>query len=262
MIEHRRPVASVQKHVLSASGNECAFPGCSRLIFDLRHETLVGTICHICARCENGPRFDSSQTEEENRSYGNLVAMCAEHAKIIDGPKWNNFSVETLTTWKTEQEQRVARESDRNWIKPPNAIARMSADGERLHFSYWIDREGRPRTFNAHQLAVLNALMALNLLILRLGALPGHLANVRNADVATVLQQEWAKFDTETSVTADLCMLLAMASNVTFAEFLAFVVQGNDATPLIQEGSRRLQRMINGEQDPLARTWFRSDLLS
>lgn len=262
MIEHRHPTPSVQKNILAASGNECAFPGCTRLIFDLQHETLIGTICHIRARCENGPRFSAAQTEDENRGYGNLVAMCAEHSKIIDGPKWASFAVETLTAWKTEHEQRVAQDSDRSWVRPPNQILRISPEGKRLSLSYWMDRTGRPRALSAQQLGVLNALMTLNLLIIRLGALPGHLVEARNTDVATVLQQSWAKFEADSSVIADLCTLMAMASNVTFAEFLGFVVQGNDATPLIQEGADRLQRAINGGPDTLTRTWFLSDVLS
>lgn len=188
--------------------------------------------------------------------------MCAEHSKVIDGPKWASFSVETLTAWKNEHEQRVAQDSDRNWLRPPNSITQMSGDGELLHFSYWIDRTGRPRALDAHQLGVLNALMAPNLLVLRLAALPENLTQARHADVATVLQQEWAKFPTERSLIADVCALMAMAGNVTFSEFLGFVVQGNDATSVIQEGAHRLQRMISGEPDALARTWFRSDLLA
>ena len=201
MREHRLPTTTTQKHVLSASGNQCAFPGCSRLIFDLTHETLIGTIAHIRARCENGPRFDPSQSEEDNRSFGNLVAMCAEHSKIIDGPKWADFSVPTLSSWKREHELRVAGDSDRNWIRPPKSITRMEGNGERLHFSYWVDRRGRPRAFDAHQLSVLNSLMALNMLLLKLGALPGYLKDAKNADVATVLEQRWADFPTDQSVT-------------------------------------------------------------
>lgn len=262
MIEHRHPTTTTQKHVLAASGNECAFPGCSRLIFDLTHETLIGTIAHIRARCENGPRFDPAQSEDENRAFGNLVAMCAEHSKIIDGPKRSDFSVETLTTWKKEHEQGIANISDRSWIKPANSILRLTPEGERLQFSYWVDRTGRPQLFNSHQLAVLNALMAANLLVLQLGALPERLAEAKGADVAAVLRQDWAKFKTEKSVIADLCTLLAMAADITFAEFLGFVVQGNDPTPLIQEGAQRIEKMTKGEQDSLARNWFKSDRLS
>ena len=261
MIEHRHPTPAVQKHVLSASGNQCAFPGCSRLIFDLQHETLIGTIAHIRARSENGPRFDRTQTEEENRSFGNLIALCAEHSKIVDGPRSSDFSVATLSTWKREHEMRVAGNSDRNWIRIPSEIWRFGEGAERLHFAYWVDRDGRPRAFNSHQLSVLNVLMTLNMRILELGALPERLVGAKHADVATVLHQDWAKFSIETSVTVDLLKLLAMAGDITFAEFLSFMTSGSDPTHLVREGSARLARMIQGGTDPVVRPYFKSDIL-
>jgi hypothetical protein len=261
MIEHKHPTPNTQKNVIAASGNQCAYPGCTRLIFDIKHETLLGTIAHIKGRCENGPRFDPQQSEGENRSFGNLVAMCAEHSKIIDGPKWRDFSVATLKLWKAEHEERVSNNSDRSWIRPANSITKMTHEGEKLHFSFWVDRTGRPRLFSPQQLSILNTLMSINLLLLKLCNLPENLANAANSDVATVLQQDWAKFKTEKSVVADFCMLLAIAANVTFAEFLNFVVKGNDATPLIHEAIRRINSMANGEKDQIVSNWFRSDLL-
>lgn len=262
MIEHRHPTSATQKHVLTASGNQCAFPGCPRMIFDLEHETLVGTVAHIKARSEKGRRFDLLQSEEDNMSFRNLIAMCAEHSKIIDGPKWSDFSVTTLTTWKKEHEELVSNSSDRSWIKPPNSITKMTAEGERLHFSYWIDRFGRPKLFSPQQLAVINTMMYLNLMILQVANLPERLVEAKNATVETILQQDWGKFKIEKSVIADLFMLFAMAGNVTFAEFLGFVVQGNDATPLIQNGARRIDNLIEGGTDPIIKNWFKSDQLA
>ena len=260
MIEHRHPTPNTQKNVLAASGNQCAFPGCTKLIFDIDHETLIGTIAHIRARCENGKRFDLLQGEDDNRSFSNLVALCSDHSKIIDGPKWQDFSVQTLQTWKAEHEVRVSNISDRSWIKPANSITKMTQEGELLHFCYWVDRTGRPRLFNPQQLSVLNALFSIKLLLLQVSNLPEHLASAAGSDVATVLQQDWAKFKTETSVIADLYTLLAMAGNVTFAEFLNFIVQGNDATSLIQEAARRIEIMANGGKDQIVTNWFESDL--
>lgn len=259
MIEHKHPTPATQKNVLAASGNQCAFPGCSRLIFDLDHQTLLGTIAHIKARREGGPRFDHAQSEEENRSFSNLVGMCAEHSKIIDGPKWQDFSVEQLLVWKSEHEEKVSNDADRSWIRPANSVTRLTPNGEHLHFSYWVDRERRPRLFNANQLTVLNTLMALNLMLNRMANLPERLENASNSDVATVLQQEWAKFEKEHSVLGDFCTMLAMASNVTFAEFLGFLVQGNDPSPLIQDAARRIEKIANGNPDVLVRNWFKSD---
>jgi hypothetical protein len=259
MVEHRHPALSVQKNVLSASGNQCAFPGCSRLIFDLKHETLIGTIAHIQARSEKGPRFDANQSEEQNRSFGNLIALCAEHSKVVDGTKWSDFSVATLLTWKIEHEAKVANDSDRNWIRIPNQIHRFGEGAERLQLAYWIDRYGRPRAFNRHQLSVLNVLMTINTRLLDLGALPGRLISARDADVATVLQQDWAKFPVETSVTIDLVKLLAMAGDITFAEFLSFMTTGVNSSSLVQEGAARIARLIQGENDPVVTSHFESD---
>ena len=54
-------------------------------------------------------------------------------------------------------------------------------------------------------------------------------------------------------------MLLSMAGNVTFAEFLGFMANGNDTTSLIQEGARRIDRMTKGVEDPIVTNWFTSD---
>ena len=186
--------------------------------------------------------------------------MCAEHSKIIDGPKWKDFSVECLFSWKTEHEQKISDDADRSWIKPANSISRLTPNGESLYFSFWVDRKGRPRLFDANKLAVLNTLMALNLMLHQMASLPERLEDAKNVDVATVLQQEWAKFNKENGVLADFCTMLAMAGNVTFAEFLGFLVQGNDPSPLIQDAARRIGSMVKGSNDNLVKKWFKTEL--
>ena len=259
LIEHRHPTPATQKNVLAASGNQCAQPGCSNRIFDLEHETLLGTIAHIKARSEYGPRFDYNQKEEENRSFGNLLGLCGDHSKIIDGPKWKDFSGEMLTTWKKEHEERIIGTMDRSWIKPANSIIKMTQEGTKLQFTYWIDSKGNPRLHSKQQLAIINVLMSLNMQLHKICSLPSHLNDAKNSDIANVLQQSWAKFDTENSVLGDLMTLLAMNGNITFAELLGFLVEGNDPTPIINEGTKRLGNFANGEDVPLVRHWFKSD---
>lgn len=261
MIEHRHPTSSTQRHVLAASGNQCAFPGCSRLIFDLEHSTLIGTISHIRARCENGPRFDSQQSEDENRSFDNLMAMCAEHSKIIDGTNWKNFSVELLTGWKRDHEDEVAHRADRSWIRIPNWLRTYQVDGEKLELSYWIDRTGRPRAFTAQQLATLNTLMQINMVLFGLTGLHSGLQSAAkvNADVSTVLEQHWGKVKVEKSAMADICTLFAMAGNITFAEYLGFLCSGNDISGMLTEAAGRIENIAKGMDDPLVRKHFRSD---
>lgn len=262
MIEHREPTPNTQKNVLAASGNLCAFPDCSRLIFDLQHETLIGTVAHIHARKVGGPRFDPNQSEKENRSFANLVAMCAEHSKIIDGSKWRDFSPETLRRWKNEHEQMVAKKADRNWIKRPNATTLILAKGKKIHVSFWYDSTGRPRLFEPEQLAIVNTLASLKQLLLKLIYLPETLKSAsRNTNVASILQQNWAQFEVDESLQGDLTTLMAMAANVTFAEFLGFVIDG-EATSLIQKGASRITSMANGSPDSLVKRRHRTDAKS
>lgn len=230
------------------------------MIFDLEHETLIGTIAHIRAKSEQGPRFDKDQSEDENRSFSNLMAMCANHSKIIDGTKSGDFSVETLKKWKIEHEQRVSNSGDRSWIKPANSITEITSESEHLNFSYWVDRTGRPRLFSNQQIAVLNVLMSINMMLHKVGGLPERMKDANLSDIDTVLQQEWAKFEVEKSVIADLFMLFAMAGNVTFAEFLGFVVEDNDPTLLVQDGARRINKMAEGNTDTIVKNWFKSDI--
>ena len=66
--------------------------------------TLNSRICHINARREGGPRFDVTQTEEQNRAEANLVLMCLEHASVIDEPlNIPVYTVDKLREWKAEQ---------------------------------------------------------------------------------------------------------------------------------------------------------------
>lgn len=88
-IEHPTPTESTVKS-LYAQAFGCAFEGCRRPLYLINDETGIRTlnsrICHIHARRENGPRWDSNQSDEHNRSFDNLVLMCPEHAALIDDP--------------------------------------------------------------------------------------------------------------------------------------------------------------------------------
>lgn len=109
---HPTPTPSMGKQ-LYANANGCAFPRCDRSLTILDAQTglwsVNSVICHIRARSENGPRWDSAMTSEENRSFENLLLMCKVHAAVIDHfDTADQFSVETLLTWKKRQLQRGA----------------------------------------------------------------------------------------------------------------------------------------------------------
>lgn len=72
--------------------------------------TLNSRICHINARREGGPRWDSNQSAEDNRSAQNLVLMCVEHASAIDIPETlSAYSAARLREWKRRQLEQYNR---------------------------------------------------------------------------------------------------------------------------------------------------------
>ena len=106
-IEHPGPTPATAK-LLYGTAYRCAYKNCPRPLYRVDEQTGVRTlnsrICHIHARRENGPRWNPTQTAEDNRSEQNLVLMCLEHASAIDDPALeDNFPAELLREWKKEQ---------------------------------------------------------------------------------------------------------------------------------------------------------------
>lgn len=105
--EHPSPTNATAKK-LYAQAFSCAYPGCARPLYREDEATgewvLNSQICHIAARREGGPRWDSNQSPEENRSERNLLLMCLEHASAIDNPNTvPDYRAPKLQEWKQAQ---------------------------------------------------------------------------------------------------------------------------------------------------------------
>src|SRR6476469_2860263 len=106
-IEHPHPTPATAKY-LYAHAFRCAFKGCSRPLYRIDEQTderiLNSTICHIHARSEGGPRWDSSQSAEANRSEANLILMCVEHSSAIENSRTAGaYPASLLQEWKQQQ---------------------------------------------------------------------------------------------------------------------------------------------------------------
>lgn len=106
-IRHPVPTSATLKE-LYANAYFCAFPGCKSTLYkvDLESQirTLNSTSAHICARSEGGPRWNPNQSEEENMSVSNLLALCRGHsAEIDDQKKIAQYPVTLLNEWKRLQ---------------------------------------------------------------------------------------------------------------------------------------------------------------
>ncbi|MGE7121750.1 hypothetical protein ACQKIC_16150 [Peribacillus sp. NPDC046944] len=92
------------KRLFALSRNKCAFPSCNRNLVT-EDGKVVGKICHIKARSKGGPRYDSSQSDEERHGFDNLIIMCPIHHDVIDSDE-KSYTVERLEEIKKQQKSR------------------------------------------------------------------------------------------------------------------------------------------------------------
>jgi hypothetical protein len=95
------------KVLFGASGNECAFPGCTNPIIapgtPFSDAAVVGQICHIYAASNNGPRGKPGLTAAERNSPANLILMCGHHHPLVD-KQWQTYPADRLKEWKKTHE--------------------------------------------------------------------------------------------------------------------------------------------------------------
>lgn len=252
-IEHRHPTPNTRNHVLAACGNQCAFESCSNPIFSGEHRSLIGNICHIKARQEGGPRFDYAQSEEENRSFANLLALCKIHAHIVDEKHLSEFTVDRLTSMKQQHEERVEQRGDRSWIKPSNMFQGPMDDLENkdliLTTHFWNDRTGRVQIYSPRQLATCNHLQKLYLNLCAIAGTRQLAEQNPEAKCKDILKQEPLERG-EQSVIADIILAMAETPDISFAEFGAFLVAGNDPTELFKHAAIEFEKKV-GQTEPV-----------
>lgn len=90
------------------SGNQCAFPGCTRPCIAKDGISIVSKICHIAAASPEGPRFDPLMDNDQRRHFDNLILLCDECHTIIDN-KVNEikFPTSLLIEWKKNHEEKT-----------------------------------------------------------------------------------------------------------------------------------------------------------
>ncbi|AGT09682.1 hypothetical protein [Paracoccus aminophilus] len=129
MTSHAPPTAATV-YRLYGSSQHCGFPKCieRHIEFDDRTGKKISNsqVCHICARSENGARWDSSQTEAENRDDSNLILLCRKHHAWVDEPGADDiYTAQEMRRWKEAQEL----QGD-NLLGPDDLIAIQSSNIE------------------------------------------------------------------------------------------------------------------------------------
>lgn len=97
------PTTKTVKKLFALSGNICAFPKCNQNLVN-ENGDILAQICHIEAAEKGGERYNPSQTDEERRSFENLLLLCANHH--IESNNVDIWTVIKLKDIKTQHEQR------------------------------------------------------------------------------------------------------------------------------------------------------------
>ena len=114
----------VIKQLYAKSGNQCAFPGCGERLFNEEGVNL-SNICHIEAAEKEGQRYNENSTDDDKRSYENLILLCPKHHKIID--EQGGYTVEELKEMKRLHEIEVSKRlSEQNLLsKYPSILNKV-----------------------------------------------------------------------------------------------------------------------------------------
>lgn len=94
------PTTDTLRALFAKSGNKCAFPDCDHPLID-EDNNFIAQVCHIEDALPGG-RFNEDMTNEQRRSYSNLVLFCYRHH--IQTNNVEKFSVPRLQEIKTSHE--------------------------------------------------------------------------------------------------------------------------------------------------------------
>jgi hypothetical protein len=96
----RQYTPNTKKHLYSESCCMCANPRCRARLVAVDEKTIVNNIAHIESAHKGHFRYNPNMTDEERRSYPNLLVLCPNCHAMIDGSK--DYTVEILRRWKAD----------------------------------------------------------------------------------------------------------------------------------------------------------------
>lgn len=104
-VKARQITPNTIKRLFALSGNQCAFPGCKVKIVQETSDYLITQICHIEAAEPEGQRYNPNQSDDDRRSFENLVLLCPNHHVVTN--EEGIYSVEDLKKIKKDHEAKM-----------------------------------------------------------------------------------------------------------------------------------------------------------
>jgi hypothetical protein len=92
------------------SGGRCEFPGCNKYVWrdglTLKDDNFA-QMAHLIAVSPNGPRGNAVLSPKLAKEFSNLMLLCLNHSKLIDGKHKNVYPLDFLLKYKAQHEARI-----------------------------------------------------------------------------------------------------------------------------------------------------------
>ncbi|MGY6446741.1 hypothetical protein ACXIT2_15540 [Vibrio parahaemolyticus] len=128
---------SVKRKLRENVANLCSNPDCRALTMagKTNDNALcnIGVAAHICAAAPGGPRYKSSQSESERKSYDNGIWLCTTCSRLIDADEVA-YTEKLLNSWK-DSALDYARRSLGKQLLPQDEIDRRAFDKAISHIT-------------------------------------------------------------------------------------------------------------------------------
>ncbi|MFH0875938.1 MAG: ABC-three component system protein [archaeon] len=118
-------------------GNQCYNPECTNQLIAYDGETIISKICHIEGASGNGPRYNPQMSDDERRSFDNLLLLCDGCHSVVDN--MNNlkkYPIHLLKEWKKTHEDKQKYEHLKNpsLLKMAvNAISKITFEDDAIN---------------------------------------------------------------------------------------------------------------------------------
>lgn len=99
-------VAATERALYAFSGTTCYFPECPTPVITFVGDEPVSNveIAHIRGANPGSPRYDPTMTDDDRRSFANLVLLCKPHHEIVDKRHPDRYPPDMLSEWKAQRE--------------------------------------------------------------------------------------------------------------------------------------------------------------
>lgn len=99
-------LAGTERALYAFARTTCYFPGCKTpvIVFVEGEPVSNAQIAHIRGANRGSARYDSAMTDDERRSYANLILLCEPHHEFVDRRHPDRYPPEMLAAWKAQRE--------------------------------------------------------------------------------------------------------------------------------------------------------------